>query len=302
MPNDTPSGASLLFNRQPAPGIIDRVNTVIDLWDDPCRGPWWIYAQTAWPAALEAFGLLLGTNATQVARGYFRPRGVVRRRHGGFVPRRLRGLPPFADVGNEIGKRLPGAQQLRGRKVSNGVQTLWRIDGGMQRALNAWLLVEAGSLFAYRWTTGIYETRFCQEQLRARGKRGLTNLGAIAPAGWYGFTSAVEYLENGMSGAEPGNSFNYSGGRMKCVFAWPVRNFQDTTTTVEAAWAISSSANIYPGSYTSITLGPHETGSLLSVADVPPGWTAQPIRRTSANIEGNGDVDMIARGENVQVG
>ena len=105
----------------PNPGMFDKVNYVIDAWSCPCEAPWYIYVETLKPALLTAFITLATFGWDDVARGYFRPRGLGRRtsKRGGRGKGgggRSRGIPEFGDMicknhatfgGNWFGVRYP---------------------------------------------------------------------------------------------------------------------------------------------------------------------------------------------------
>lgn len=140
----------------------DKVNYVIDAWAMPCEAPWYIYVETLKPALLEAFITLATFGWDDVARGYFRPRGLGGRRTGKRKGKFAKAIPRFPELGEEIGKRLPGAEEVKGEKWSALGKTLWRIDTVIQRALFWWLVADVTIDFAYNWTSLLYETVWCQ--------------------------------------------------------------------------------------------------------------------------------------------
>ena len=146
----------------------DKVNYVTDAWSRPCDAPWYIYISTLKPAALEAFITLITFGWDDVARGYFRPRGLGRRtgkRRGRGHGRRV---PRFPEFGEETGKRLPGAEAAKGIKWHRAGKTLWRIDTAIQGVLFAWLVADVTIDLAFNWTSVLYQTRWCQAALLGR--------------------------------------------------------------------------------------------------------------------------------------
>jgi hypothetical protein len=150
------------------PGYYAKVNYVITSWARPCEAPWYIYIETLWPAALEAFITLLTFGWDDVARGYFRPRGLNMRRTKKGKGKWRRAIPRFPELGEELGKRLPGAEEVKGEKWSALGKTLWRIDTVAQRALFWWLVADVTVDFAYNWTSLLYETEWCQASALGR--------------------------------------------------------------------------------------------------------------------------------------
>jgi len=144
------------------PENFDKVNYVIDAWSRPCEAPWYIYIETLKPALLTAFLVLITFGWDDVARGFFRPRGLGRRTGKRKGKRRGRGVPRFPELGELIGGNLPGADEVKGEKWSRLGKTLWRIDGALQAGLFLWLVADVVEDFAFNWTSLLYETVWCQ--------------------------------------------------------------------------------------------------------------------------------------------
>jgi len=159
----------------PAPGFFKKVNYVVDFVLDPCHAPILVYAELA----IVPFGDLVLAWLTfgwdDVARGFFRPTKAMRRtrsfRRGKRPPGRgrvvgfLRKVPGIGDdVGNWVGKKIPGHSELAGRSISQGEKFLWITDGLVQRLLLWWLIIDILSDFFYEWATLIDASEFCLAQ------------------------------------------------------------------------------------------------------------------------------------------
>lgn len=177
------------------PSFGDKVNGIVRFIEDPCEAPWIVYLELAREPALKALLTWVTFGLNDVMRGYFRPKGVRGRRHGrgkgkggaraGPIARTLRRVPGIGDdVGDFIGKRLPGANELKQRHVSQGVKNMWFIDGVLQRGLWWWLVIGMTTDFLYEWTSLLQQSEFCkrtnQDGLYAKGVTG----GALAIQGW----------------------------------------------------------------------------------------------------------------------
>ncbi len=150
------------------PENFDKVNYIIKAWARPCQAPWYIYVEALKPALLTAFITLATFGWDDVARGYFRPRGLGRRtgkRGKGRSGRALRGIP---EPGDMIGKHLPGAAEIKGEKWSNLGKTLWRIDSLTQLGLFFWLVADVTEDLAFNFTSVLYETVWCQASTLGR--------------------------------------------------------------------------------------------------------------------------------------
>lgn len=159
------------------PGIIERVNYVKDFICDPCDAPFIVYVETFLPA----FGQLLlewySFGLDDIIRGYFRPAGLVshghkrrladrkKRRKKNKLIRALDEIIGF-EPGEVIAKNLPLQQNMKFRKISDGVRHLWIIDGIMQRAFYYWMVIDLVTEFAYRWTSLLMKTEYCQASKR----------------------------------------------------------------------------------------------------------------------------------------
>jgi hypothetical protein len=150
------------------PTFIDKVNAIIDYVENPCEAPWMLYVETALPAAGQAILTLLDFGFDDVVRGALRPRGLRSHKHT-RRGRRGRGLGnAIPEIGELIGANLPGAQQAKGRQVSQGVKNLWLVDGVIQRGLFWWLVADVTFEFLYAWASAIQATKVCSAQAKGR--------------------------------------------------------------------------------------------------------------------------------------
>lgn len=157
------------------PGLIDKVNFIIDFIQDPCEAPWQVYVETALPALGDLILVWFDFGLDDVIRGYFRPaglrsfghwRGRKRLPKNRRKPSLVRSLKELLedDLGNIIGKHLPGANIVKARKVSSLERTLWIIDTQIQRVLFYWMVIDVTTDFFYSWTSTLIKTEYCQNQ------------------------------------------------------------------------------------------------------------------------------------------
>lgn len=149
-------------------------NAVIEFIEFGCYPSWQVWVTTLLPALGEAVLVLVTFGFDDILRGYFRPTGT--RGVGGLtrLPRRganraseaieegskLFDVPEF---GEEIGKHLPGAEIVKGRKVTNVEMTLWEVDSIVQRGLYYWMVADITSDFIINWTSAIMASQECSE-------------------------------------------------------------------------------------------------------------------------------------------
>lgn len=162
-------------NQIPIFGDVWRgTNGVIDFVEYGCFPHWQVWLDTLWEPLGDLFLELLDFGLGDILRGYFRPNQV--RGFGGITrfpdrkkppaPNRRRppkGFPKFPEIGNEIGKKLPGAEFFAGRKVTGLERWFWQIDMLVQRFLWYWLVADLSADFIVNWTTAIMESEACQK-------------------------------------------------------------------------------------------------------------------------------------------
>lgn len=193
------------------PGILDRVNGIIKFLEDPCLSldaPWLLYIELARKPAGQLVLALLSFGFDDVIRGYFRPKGLRSGRHGrrrrapprrpGALRRAIRRIPGLGDdLGDYLGKRLPGADRVRGRRVNQGVKFLWIVDGVLQRVLFWWLIIDVVSQFLYDWSSLIQQTDFCKAQQKSMVYNVGTGGGAAAIAKWEAISAPTNIKQRG---------------------------------------------------------------------------------------------------------
>lgn len=137
-------------------------NRVTKFINNACDAPWTTYAETMFPAAGKAIITLLSFGLDDVARGYLRPHGVYKQKCLGRG-KRGRNAVGIPELGEEIGKRLPGVDAVKAREYSAAEKKLWLLDGVSQRVLFWFMVVDVVTDFAYDWVTGIYKKEFCED-------------------------------------------------------------------------------------------------------------------------------------------
>lgn len=135
---------------------------VLDFATSECDAPMAVYLETLPGALKDPIIQLLSFGWDDVARGALRPKGVYRRSH---IRRRRSGrrVPGIPELGEEIGKRIPGSETLRSRRVGALERSLWLIDGAIQRALYWIMITDLVSDFAYGWTSAIRKRGYCRQ-------------------------------------------------------------------------------------------------------------------------------------------
>lgn len=147
------------------PSWIDKVNFIWYYLQNSCDTDLIVYFETALPPAGNVVIELLSFGMDDVIRGAFKPKGLRSGRHG---RKRPKGKPPkggIPELGEMIGSNLPGSEEYRGKKFSDGVKFLWKVDGVGQRALYYVMVVSLLTDFLFEWAVGIIkdETSNCDQ-------------------------------------------------------------------------------------------------------------------------------------------
>ncbi len=212
------------------PDIIDRVNYVVETWSNPCEAPWYLYMETAQPAALEALVMLACFDVDDIVRYIFRPAGL---RGGGHLRSGRKGKRGARRprLGERIRNKVAPLRAIKNRKVTNGVKTLWVIDGIGQRLLWWWLVADVASGFAYNWTSLLYKTEECQMSASPG------NIGAETGPMTVGATPQLEAVNwtkiDYIAGNAGGGPFSFSLGEGKWSIEAAFQLFNFTTNPAD---------------------------------------------------------------------
>lgn len=152
--------------------LYGAANAIVDYWESECHPDWWVYVETLFPAAGDVVLNLLSFGLDDVLRGYFRPEGgrgfgglgrASRRNRRVTRAQRARGLlrGGIPEIGEMLGRNLPGAQSVRARNVGNAQRFLWRVDGLAQRGLWYWQVADLIEDFTVSWTSGLMRSQDC---------------------------------------------------------------------------------------------------------------------------------------------
>ena len=221
-------------------------NRAINFAMQPCEVPFSVYIETLRPAAGRALITLLTFGIDDVARGMFRPKGVYNNCRRGRKKRSASSvyLPEF---GEEIGKRLPGAEGIKSRSFGTIEKRLWILDGISQRVF-FWLMVgDIITDFVYDWATGVYREGFCKTAGRATG---LWSAKGVFTSNWESgqaeCTPIPSWWDNiGQWGAGAGPNYGVAlPGKAIAVHILEVIN--DGDEAISAGWTASANDTTRP--------------------------------------------------------
>jgi len=143
-----------------------------------------------------------------VARGFFRPYGPGGRKSLVFDPRKAKWQWEIPELGEEIGKRIPGARLIKASRVMRATRFIWVLDGLIQRALYYFMIIDLLSEFLYAWSSAVLRAApGCGAALYCRGG----TYGDSGAPGWH------QLLTGGpstvcISEPDPGSGIGRSGG------------------------------------------------------------------------------------------
>lgn len=151
-------------------------NYIRDFFADHCDAPLTVYAEAAFPAALNALISYYQVDPVEIFTGYFRPDGGQKGKRGGSHAtggsRRGKGSKGAGvfkkamgfDPNEWIAKKLPGADEMSKRQVPGGATAGWAVYGAIQRAQYWMMVYEITEDFFYEWTSGVASSIYCQNQ------------------------------------------------------------------------------------------------------------------------------------------
>jgi hypothetical protein len=141
-------------------GRLRKIGVVSDWLLNPCDAPLTLYIEKLPGALKDPVIMLLSFGFDDVARGALRPKGIYGKPH----LRTRRGpltRPLLPELGEEIGKRIPGAEEIKGRTVTKGEKLLWLGDTLIQRVLYYLLIFDFVTDSAYNLVSAVRADGFC---------------------------------------------------------------------------------------------------------------------------------------------
>ena len=280
------------------PGIIDRVNYVIESLNNPCNAPWAVYLETAGPAALDALIALVCFDFLDIIRWLFRPAGIRSGRHLGRG-RRGKKRPRRAGLPTRALRKLPGVSALQNRKVTNGVRTLWVIDGIGQRLLWWWLVIDVATGFLYNWTSAVRKTEFCQ--MADSGGAALNTGppgGVLAIQGWQGVAYQNDAYQRGAVSINQGGG-SVGPGRYQVVASYQMQNLTQATTQCGLRIIIGTAAGSGPQGESFASLNGGGQAGMVSTASFqgPGTYSIEAIINFGGGTGINGSVFVMGLAE-----
>lgn len=173
------------------PSYIDKVNSVIEFWEDPCGAPLTFYARTALPVAGEAFMSIIGFDMADVVRSMARPKPTDASRsyrHGRRGRKGGKGGKSLLAIGENIGKDLKASGWLPSQSNSSKLDFLWQVDNQGQKALFFLLVFGVTVDGLYRWSTLIQQSKFCEDEFGGALRYAREDQGLLGLLGWHAVT------------------------------------------------------------------------------------------------------------------
>lgn len=149
---------------------INGFQAITFLFQNRCSAPAMLYLETLLPFVGDGILRLLEFGPLDIVRAYFRPALFRGGRHfRGGKRGGKRGLK-FPELSESIARRLPLAEEAKGRYVADGVRHLWLLDGVLQAEFNNLLVADIIDDTLVGWA----------QLLRSKACHGVGNTGVIA--------------------------------------------------------------------------------------------------------------------------
>jgi len=136
------------------PSWIEEVKFLWNYLENPCHAPFWILIECALEPLEHLVWAWVSIDLNNIVTSFVRPKGLRSGRHGRKSRVKIPGSGIF-ELDEMIGGNLPGAEQMHGRQVSNGVQHLYIIESVEERVLWYWMVVSTITDFFYEWASQI---------------------------------------------------------------------------------------------------------------------------------------------------
>lgn len=206
------------------PDFLTKVNFIIDYFANPCDAPLIVYAETFLPAIGNTILTLLDFGFDDIVRGALRPRGLRSAPHGRIGAKAGRRGVEIPEVGELIGKQIPGAEIAKGRVITDGAKKLWILDGLAQRALYNLMLVDVTVDFFYNWHSAIIREA-CGDRIGfgSAYRKTLNNNGFFFLGGFHPVPTPIIVYQRGTATISESGGASNNGRPFKSTLAISVR-------------------------------------------------------------------------------
>lgn len=139
----------------PVPGFIDRVNFITSFFWQGCEAPFRLFCQFAQEPAGQAVAMLIGLDAGDIVKEFFRPAGLRSHRHGRKGPRGKKGLPELPDPNDAVAKRIPGQEAIAGRRWGSPTFYVFEFSDQLDRVAFNVAIIDVVTDTTYKGLLGI---------------------------------------------------------------------------------------------------------------------------------------------------
>lgn len=155
------------------PDIDERIDFVVQFFIDGCDAPITVWMEKFWPSFTHLVLQWYEFDVINMFKAWLQPglyaiEGRNSRHWGGGKkgkrkgPWQTLGTVISFDPGEWLGEKMWGHEELRARPLPPGAQFLWIFEGLIERFLWYCMVLDLVTEFAYRWTSSIVETKYCQ--------------------------------------------------------------------------------------------------------------------------------------------
>lgn len=151
------------------PSLLGATQRIVEIVENPCDAPWWVYVRTAVPALAENLYMLVIPSPQEIVEEYFDPSSTRSRAKRGVIGgyRRLR-FPDgghgrgrsggFPDPDGLVAHYLPGRATFASRRIDALEHLFWTGLNIADEVAFYWMLYDASKSFIYDWHSGIIES------------------------------------------------------------------------------------------------------------------------------------------------
>lgn len=141
--------------------MIIRLNSVIDMFEWGCEGNIMVYVKLALPALGNLVMQMFQIEYDDILRGFLKGAGLRSRAKLFGKPGKSKFSLEIPEIGEEIGKRLPGAGRIAGSRLGKGLKWIFKADAVIQRTLWYFVITDMVTDFLYTWSSGVVRAEEC---------------------------------------------------------------------------------------------------------------------------------------------
>ena len=282
----------------PIPGFLDRLNFITAFFWQGCEAPFTLFCQFAKEPAGQAVAMIIGLDAGDIVKEFFRPAGLRSHRHGRKGPRGKKGPPELPDPNEEIGKRIPGREAIAGRKWGSPTFYAFEFSDQLDRVAFNVAIIDVVTDTVYEGLLGILSVDPSNCPWVARGMSHNVNHPLLTGSNkWDALLLPIIDYEHGLTMTSYSANTTGSGSylvTLEATILYPWGTWADVAIGIRDGFAgenltESGSVRLEHGDVTTLSVACSVTGS------IQPQWVCDIAHDQVFMIEGRATVLQVSQ-------